>query len=31
MKGLAFGLISLGIVSSTAADAEGILAGADIG
>ena len=31
MKGLAFGLISLGLVSSTAADAEGILAGADLG
>ena len=30
MKGLAFGLISLGIVSSTAANAEGILAGADL-
>ena len=29
MRGFAFGLILLGIVSSTAANAEGILAGAD--
>ena len=30
MKGLAFGPISLGIVSSTAANTNGILAGADL-
>ena len=30
MRGFAFGLILLGIVSSTAANAEGILAGADL-
>ena len=30
MRGFAFGLILLGIVSSTAAKAEGILAGADL-
>tara|TARA_X000000950_G_scaffold273532_1_gene357431 strand:- start:719 stop:1045 length:327 start_codon:yes stop_codon:yes gene_type:complete len=30
MKGFAFGLLMLGVVSSTAANAEGILAGADL-
>ncbi len=30
MRGFAFGLVLLGIVSSTAANAEGILAGADL-